>query len=100
MPLLGESIDGALTLILVVPILGIALTLLSFWPSSRGHWSGPLLALPSILIGAFFSYSLVTDQDKENLIPGLWVWALAPLVVGSASACLWIVRRLSRRRPQ
>jgi hypothetical protein len=72
MPLLAESIDGALTLIFGLPILAIAITLLSFWPSARGHWSGPLLALPSVLVGAFAVYSLLTAQRKDQLMPGLW----------------------------
>jgi hypothetical protein len=93
MPLFAESIDGALTLIFGVPIVVGAITLLSFWPSFRGHWSGPLLALPAVLVGLLAAYSLLTAQRKDQLMPGLWPWAIVPLVLGAASVCLWLFRR-------
>ncbi len=96
MPLLAESLDGAFALMFGVPMVAFALTLFSFWPSARGHWSGPLLASPSIIIGCLFAHFLATAQRKDTLMPGLWQWAIVPIVVGMLSVCLWFVRRTFR----
>ena len=96
MPLLAESIDGALPIIFGIPLVLIAAGLLSFWPATRGHWSALVLAAPCLLIGFFLTASIVLDSRKDMLMPSLWIFFPAPLLIGIASVALWFVRRRSR----
>ena len=77
-------------LILVVPVIATAFALVSLWPSARGHWSGPVLALPAVVVGALASYVLLTD---DTWYPAARPFAIVPLVAGIASMCLWYFRR-------
>jgi hypothetical protein len=97
-PMLAESIDGSLNLLVGLPLLTVVVALVSFWPALRRHWSAPILAAPAVLFGAGMSLFLSTAQDKEHLIPGLWRCALLPLTVGAMSFLVWAyrLRRIER----
>jgi hypothetical protein len=92
MPILAESIDGALAWIFIPPIICSGIALLSFWPSWRGHWLGLLLAAPAVYVGVTFSWFLITASRKDELMPGLWGFALWPLALGTLSAIVWLYR--------
>ena len=93
MLLAGYAPEGAAaTVFLLMPA---ALGVVSLWPSARGHWSGPVLAVPSLLFGLTFAYALFRAG------PGYGGWAAlvyAPLllIVALASIILWERRRASR----
>src|SRR6476469_1708797 len=93
MPLLASSFDALLPVIFGIPVVLVALGFFSFWPAARGHWLAPVLAAPSLLIGLLLTASIVMDSRKDMLMPALWVFFPAPLVVGVASVALWLVRR-------
>ena len=85
MPILAESINGVLSWVFFIPIVAVGLALVSMPLARRGHWSAPLLAIPAILFGLYYCYSLVTGQTKGRLLPGV-----IPLFVGGASVILWV----------
>ena len=69
------------------------LGIVSFWPSSRGHWSGPVLAAPALLYGLAFACAIAKNRG-----PGYMGWPLliyTPLlwILAIASIGLWIRRR-------
>ena len=96
--MLASNFDALLPIIFGIPIALVALGLLSFIPAFRGHWSAVPLAAPSVLIGLMLTWGIITDSRPDQLIPALWVFFPAPLVVGVAAISLWAVRRRSRRR--
>ena len=82
---------AAAVLLLAPPVLGVA----SFWPSARGHWSGAVLAAPSLRFGLAFTAAVLRDG------PGLAGWAALAygpllLILAVASFILWDRRRASR----
>jgi len=82
---------AAAVLLLAPPVLGVV----SFWPSARGHWSGAVLAAPSLLFGFVFTAAVLRDG------PGLGGWAALVygpllLILAVASFILWDRRRASR----
>jgi len=94
----ASNFDALLPIIFGIPIALVGLGFVSFIPAYRGHWSAVLLAAPSVLIGAMLTWGIITDSRPDQLIPALWVFFPAPLVVGVAAISLWAVRRRSRRR--
>jgi hypothetical protein len=82
--------EGATSAIFILAplVLGIA----SFWPSARGHWSGPLLAVPSLLIGLAFTWALVRSGAGYGGWP-LMVYSPLQLILGIASIALWTSKR-------
>ena len=98
MPVLASNFDGLIPFIVGIPLTVAALGLLSFWPAARGHWSGPVLAAPCLLIGLLLTGSILLDPDREMVLPALWIVYPAPLLVGIASVALWQKRRSQRPR--
>ena len=76
-------------MILLAPIVaGIA----SFWPCARGHWGGPLLALPAFLFALLFTVALFRNGPGY----GGWtimIYCLLLWIVGVAPLLLWRKRR-------
>jgi hypothetical protein len=95
MAFLAEELPSELAYVFFIPVVCFGLALISFWPSWRGHWAGPLLATPAVLVGARFAWWLANDSRKDELLPGLWAYALGPLGIGLASLFLWVIRRLT-----
>ena len=91
--MLASNFDALLPWIFGIPLALVVLGFVSFIPALRGHWSALLLAAPSVLIGGALTWSIVTDTRKDTLIPALWVFFPAPLVVGLAAITLWFIRR-------
>ena len=89
--LVAYAPEGAIAALeLLAPL---AFACISFWPSRRGHWSGPLLAAPALLWALAFSWALAKNHG-----PGYMGWPLLiyiPLlwIFGIASVGLWLRRR-------
>jgi len=78
--------EGAASVIFLLAPL--ALGMVSFWPSARAHWSGPVLALPSLLIGLAFSCALVRSGPGYAGWPAL-IYAPVQLILAIGSIALW-----------
>jgi hypothetical protein len=91
----ASSFDALVPLIYGIPIVFLALGLISFIPAARGHWSALVLALPAAFVG-FILISITGYSDAT--LPGIKIIWPAPLVVGGLSALLWIIRRRSGGR--
>jgi hypothetical protein len=85
-----EDVAGALFLLAPL-VLGIA----SYWPSARGHWTGPLLAAPALLLGLAVAGAVVTATSAWMLLPALPFFPM-PLMLGIGSIALWLRRRSGR----
>jgi hypothetical protein len=86
----GWSPEGFVAVILLVTplVVGVA----SFWPSARGHWSGPVLAAPALLFGVGFTRALF----RGAAVYGGWasvVYGPLLMVVAIISITLWQRRR-------
>lgn len=95
--MIASNFDALLPIIFGIPVAFVGLGFVSFIPAFRGHWSAVLLAAPSVVIGAMLTWGIVNDSRPDQLIPALWIFFPAPLVVGVTSIILWAVRRRSRR---
>ncbi len=91
----AENTDVALVWIFGVVFLFVILGLLSFWPATRGHWSAVFMAAPSVLLGGFLSWSLVTDLRPDYRLPDMWFLFPAPLAVGVVAILVWASVRYS-----
>jgi len=87
--ILASDFSGLAPFILGAPIV-LLMALVSFIPSSRGHWSGPVLAAPLILLGAVF---ICMQADMDELPATTWSFLLAPVAIGAASVVVWVARR-------
>jgi hypothetical protein len=85
--LVGYAPEGAVSAFLLLA--PIALGIASLRPSARGHWSGPLLASPSLLYGMAFSCALARDGPGYG---GFWiiVYTILLWVLGFLSVGRWI----------
>ncbi len=90
MNILASNFSGIAPLVFIVPVL-IALSIASFVPSARGHWSGPALAAPLGLATLAF----ILLQGSLDLGTYVWGILLVPLAVAAGSVALWVVRRSS-----
>lgn len=95
MPLHAEHTDAALVWIFGCVFLFVILGMFSFWPAARGHWSALFMAAPSVLIGGFLSWSLVTDSGPDHGLPDMWFLFPAPLAVGVVAILVWASVRYS-----
>lgn len=76
----------------IILLMPIVVAIASFWPSARGHWSGPALALLPLLVGLAFVMALARDGPGFAGWFGVFFFPL-PLILGLASLELWIRRR-------
>src|SRR5262245_28507024 len=93
MILASNEVEGLWPLFLGVPLVLVAVVVVSFFASARGHWSGPILASPALLIGVLLTSLLFLDGRPDSIIPALWVLFPAPLFLGLASTILFFRRR-------
>jgi len=92
--MLASDFSGMVPFLLGVPLVIAALAFLSCYGSALGHWLGPVLAIPSLLIGLLLTVMLM--QESPGAIPIFWIVFPAPLVLGIASLALWSVKRATR----
>lgn len=100
LPFHPDSIDNALVWIFGIVFTLFVMGILSFWPASRGHWSALLLAGPSVLLGGFLIWNVVTPTRPDSLMPDLWYLFPAPLAVGVASILFWAAARCTKREEE
>jgi hypothetical protein len=87
--------EGAASVIFLLAPL--ALGMVSFWPSARAHWSGPVPALLSLFIGLAFGWALVRSGPGYAGWPAL-VYARLQLILAIGSITLWKHRKGLRYR--
>ena len=75
----------------VVLLTVFGLGIVSLWPSWRGHWSGTLLALPSVILGFFIAVAIIKEGGR--VYPAILVICLLYLAIGISSILLWKRRR-------
>jgi hypothetical protein len=75
-----------------VLLIAFGLSIVSFWPSARGHWLGLLLAAPSVLIGLAIGFAIIREGGRV-LLPAIFVICPAYLLLGVSSILLWKWRR-------
>ena len=75
----------------VVLLAAFGLVLVSFWPSARGHWSGLLLAVPSVVLGFLIAVAIANEGGR--VYPGIIPACVLYFGLGVASILLWISRR-------
>jgi len=73
-------------------LMAFGLGIVSYWPSARGHWSGPILALPSVLIGLAIAAAIIREGGRV-LLPAILVICPVYLALGIFSILLWKWRR-------
>jgi hypothetical protein len=95
MSLLADYSNAALVWIFGCVFLFVILGLLSFWPAARGHWSALIMAAPSILLGGFLSWNLISDSRPDHALPDMWFLFPAPLAVGVVAILMWASVRYS-----
>jgi hypothetical protein len=98
MMLASNEIQGLWPLFLAVPVSLVCLVIVSFFASARGHWLGPVLAVPALIVGVLLTCILFLDGRPDSVIPVLWVLFPAPLILGAASTFLFF-RRRQRLKP-
>ena len=86
---LAENFDGLWIWVLGLPLALIALGGVSFIPSSRGHWSGVVLAAPAVGLGLLLLLAVVGGRGP---LPILLLTGL-PAALGFASIRLWARKR-------
>ena len=86
---LAENFDGLWVWIFIPPLVLTALAGLSFIPSSRGHWSGVLLAAPAVGLGLLLFLAAAGGRAP---LPTL-LFSVMPAAVGFASIRLWAQKR-------
>jgi len=77
--LVGAAVVAAARAHSPVVALGVAVPLLAAWVLGLGAWGAPLALVTGLLLGA-----AVFDDDVAPSTAGLWRFALASLLVGSA----------------
>lgn len=90
--IMSMSIEALFAWLIIIGLVLVVLGFVSFIPARRGHWSAPLLAAPSVLIGGWQTWSTLTSE-APNIIPYVWMFFLALLIMGVAAITLWFVRR-------
>lgn len=97
MNVLASNFGGMAPLVFIVPFL-FALAVASFFPSARGHWSGPALAAPLGMAAlAFILLQFGRDPGTfRETTAFVWVLLLVPVALAAGSLALWAVRRGSR----
>jgi hypothetical protein len=93
-PILASNFDGLIGILFGVPVVLSLLAAISFWPASRGHWSAPVISVVPALLGALFTFSLVT----EGALFVFWFVFPLPFVIGTSSILLWSRRRGAKRK--
>jgi len=93
LPMSDYAPEGAASV--VVLLVPPALALVSFWPSARGHWSGPVLAVPALLFGVAFTHAVYRDGPGSGGWAAL-VYGLLLLTLALASIVLRARRRGAR----
>lgn len=76
----------------------LGLGAVSFWPSARGHWSGPVLAFPSVFLGGALLVAVIREGGR--VYAGIILMTLLYLAFGIGSILLWRWRRRWRPRWQ
>ena len=99
MNVLASNFSGLTWIFVAIPIVLGALALVSFIPSSRGHWSGPVLATPAVGIGLLMCGVLMFASAAVARAQFLaWVMVLGPPLLGILSIGLWSECRGRRER--
>jgi hypothetical protein len=72
----------------------LVLAVASLWVSGRGHWAGPLLATPALLLGLALVAALFRNAAGPGIVGAL---VYAPLLLGVSiiSFVRWRRRRAS-----
>jgi len=91
--ILADDIPEFSPLILSIPIVLVGLLFVSFFPSARGHWSGPLVAAPSFITGSLWIYT-----SRLNLTPAGWLFLGAPMILSVGLSIVSFVLYIRRRR--
>ena len=86
------NFEGLFVLIVIIGLILVVLGFVSFIPARRGHWSALLFAAPSVVIGAWQTWISLTAEGNA-IVPYLWLFFLAQLVMGIAAITLWFIRR-------
>ena len=96
MMLASNEVEGLIPFIIGIPLLFASLVLVSFFPSARGHWSGPLLAAPAFIAGILLIFVMFADGHPESLMPVVWLLFPMPLILSVSSFILYKRRKKQR----
>jgi len=97
MNFLASDFSGMAPLVFIVPVLFL-MAVASYFPSARGHWSGPALAAPLGLGALAFILVQFILNPRTFMETDAFLWAvlLLPVVLAGGSFVLWAVHRRSR----
>jgi len=87
--ILASDFSGIIAWLLGIPVLFVALAALSFIAAARGHWVGPVIAGPAVVVGLLLFWLSVAGHAPFGfvMLSGL------PAVLGILSIGVFAERR-------